>query len=85
MCKSETPAAIASSCSFTHEKSISCLRNVVSMFNVIEKEMQWRENQGLPKGFDTMRKCKPVVAVGAKEPLNGQTMLADYYRSFLSW
>ena len=53
------------------------------MFNVIEKEMQWRENQGLSKGFDTMRKCKPIVAVGAEEPLNGQTMLADYYRSFL--
>ena len=47
--------------------------------------MQWRENQGLPKGFDTMRKCKPIVAVGAKEPLNGQTMLADYYRLLLPW
>ena len=53
------------------------------MFNVIDKEMQWREKQGLPKGFDTMRKCKPIVAVGAKGPLNGQTMLADYYRLLL--
>lgn len=53
------------------------------MFSVIEKEMQWREDQGLPKGFDTMRICKPIVAVGAKEPLSGQTLLADYYRSFL--
>ncbi|KAL9138628.1 MAG: hypothetical protein Q9175_000137 [Cornicularia normoerica] len=49
------------------------------MFNVIEKEMQWRKDQGLPERFDTMRKCKPVVAVGAKEPLGGQTMMADYY------
>lgn len=53
------------------------------MFSVIEKEMQWREDQGLPKGFGTMRKCKPIVAVGAKEPLSGQTLLADYYRSCL--
>ena len=53
------------------------------MFNVIEKEMNWRRDQGLPEGFDTMRKFKPVVAVGASEPLGGQTMMADYYRSFV--
>ena len=53
------------------------------MFNVIEKEMQWRKDQDLPEGFDTMRKCKPLVAVGATEPLDGQTMMADYYRLFL--
>ena len=53
------------------------------MFNVIEKELQWRTDQGFPEGFGTMRKCKPIVAVGAKEPLGGQTMMADYYRSFL--
>ena len=53
------------------------------MFNVIEKEMEWRRDQGLPEGFDTMRRFKPVVAVGAREPLGGQTMMADYYRSFV--
>ena len=53
------------------------------MFNVIEKEMKWRRDQGLPEGFDTMRKFKPIVAVGASEPLGGQTMMADYYRSFV--
>lgn len=58
----------------------SCLRNVVSMFNVIEKELAWRKNQGLPEGFETLRECKPVVAVGAREPLGGQTMMADYFR-----
>ena len=52
------------------------------MFNVIEKEMIWRRDQGLPEGFHTMRKFKPIVAVGANEPLGGQTMMADYYRSF---
>ena len=53
------------------------------MFSVIEKEMQWRKDQSLPEGFETLRKCKPVVAVGAREPLDGQTMMADYYRLFL--
>lgn len=50
------------------------------MFNVIEKEMQWRKEQGLPEGFEALRRSKPVIAVGAKEPLGGQTMMADYYR-----
>ena len=50
------------------------------MFNVIEKEMQWRRDRGLPEGFGTLRKYKPTVAVGAKTPLDGQTMMADYYR-----
>ena len=53
------------------------------MFNVIEKEVQWRGDQGFPKGFDTMRKHKPIVAVGAEEPLGGQMMMADYFRLFL--
>lgn len=58
----------------------SCLRNVVSMFNVIEKEMAWRREQGLPEGFETLKRCKPIVAVGAEEPLGGQVLMADYYR-----
>lgn len=53
------------------------------MFKVLEKEMRWRKDRGQPEGFDTMRNHKPIVAVGAEEPLGGQTMLADYYRSFL--
>ena len=52
------------------------------MFNVIEKEIQWRIKNGLPQGFDALRKTKPVIAVGAKEPLGGQTMMADYYRKW---
>ena len=50
------------------------------MFNVIEKEMAWRREHGLPEGFETLRKCKPIVAVGAKEPLGGQSLMADYFR-----
>ena len=50
------------------------------MFNVIEKEMAWRREKGQDEGFEALKKCKPVVAVGAKEPLGGQTMMADYFR-----
>ena len=50
------------------------------MFNVIEKEMAWRKDQGLDVGFEALRACKPIVALGAKEPLGGQGMMADYFR-----
>ncbi|KAF2085108.1 nucleoside hydrolase [Saccharata proteae CBS 121410] len=57
----------------------SCLRNTVAMFHWIEKEMSWRKEKGLPPGFDTLRATKPIVAVGAEEPLADQMMLADYF------
>ena len=50
------------------------------MFHVIEKEIQWRESQGLPKGFGALLHSKPVVAVGADQPLGDQMMIADYFR-----
>ncbi|KAL8801055.1 MAG: hypothetical protein Q9182_004747, partial [Xanthomendoza sp. 2 TL-2023] len=56
-----------------------CLRNVVSMFHVIEKEMRWRKDNGRPEGFDALKGSKPVVAVGAAEPLGGERMKAAYY------
>ncbi|KAL8912021.1 MAG: hypothetical protein Q9172_007569 [Xanthocarpia lactea] len=57
----------------------NCLRNVVSMFSVIEKEMSWRKDNGRPEGFDALRKSKPTIAVGADEPLGGERMKAAYY------
>ena len=60
----------------------SCLRNVVSMFHVIEKELRWRRKHDLPEGFEALMKGKPIVAVGADKPLGDQTMLADYFRMF---
>lgn len=59
----------------------SCLRNVVSMFHVVEKEMRWRKDNGRPEGFDALKKSKPVVAVGADGPLGGERMKAAYYRT----
>ena len=61
----------------------SCLRNVVSMFHVIQKELDWRHEHGKAQGFESMRKFKPLVAVGAERPLADQMTMADYFRKTL--
>lgn len=58
----------------------SCLRNAVSMFHILEREMQWRREQGRPEGFGALRAHPPIVAVGAEDPLEDQKMLVDYFR-----
>lgn len=58
----------------------SCLRNAVSMFHIIEQEIHWRKDHGLPEGFEALRATKPIVALGAEAPLSGEKMLADYFR-----
>jgi hypothetical protein len=58
----------------------SCLRNAVSMFHILEREMHWRRERGRPEGFGALRACRPIVAVGAEDPLEDQKMLADYFR-----
>lgn len=50
------------------------------MFHVIQKEMIWRKSQGIPEGFETLKKFKPVVAVGAEEPLGDPREMAAYIR-----
>ncbi|KAF9696006.1 hypothetical protein EKO04_006026 [Ascochyta lentis] len=57
----------------------SCLRNVVTLFHYIGKERAWRESQGRPKGFETLDERKPIVAVGATEPLAEHMMVADFF------
>lgn len=52
------------------------------MFHILERETQWRRENGRPEGFSTMRAFRPIVAVGAKDPLEDQKMLADYFRTF---
>ncbi|OJD11083.1 hypothetical protein ACJ73_09617, partial [Blastomyces percursus] len=58
----------------------SCLRNLVSLFHTIERELKWRCEHGKPEGFDSLKKCKPTVAVGANRPLEDEMMMADYFR-----
>ncbi|MCJ1439272.1 hypothetical protein MMC27_008664 [Xylographa pallens] len=57
----------------------NCLRNVVSMFHIIEQEIQWRNDHGFPSGFESLRRVKPLVAVGADCPLGDTTRMADYF------
>ncbi|KAJ5852512.1 Inosine/uridine-preferring nucleoside hydrolase [Penicillium soppii] len=57
----------------------NCLRNAVSMFHILEREMQWRRENGRPEGFGSLRAHRPILAVGAEDPLEDQKMLADYF------
>ena len=50
------------------------------MFHVIEKEIRWRNDNGRAQGFKSLRKSKPIVAVGAEQPLADQIVMADYFR-----
>ncbi|KJK81353.1 hypothetical protein H634G_03372 [Metarhizium anisopliae BRIP 53293] len=58
----------------------NCLRNVVSLFHHVEKEIAWRESVGRSSGFETLQKSKPVVAVGPDRPLADDTLMADFFR-----
>ncbi|KAI9171372.1 hypothetical protein HJFPF1_00854 [Paramyrothecium foliicola] len=57
----------------------SCLRNVVALFHVLEKELAWRKSTGRSEGFEAMKASKPIVAVGAEHPLEDETLMADYF------
>lgn len=57
----------------------SCLRNVVAIFHVIEKELEWRKARGQLAGFETLLASKPIVAVGAEHPLEDEILMADYF------
>ena len=39
----------------------NCLRNVVSLFHHVEREMSWRQSKGRAPGFETLQKSKPLV------------------------
>ena len=57
----------------------SCLRNVVAIFHILEKELSWRKQHGKPIGFEGITKFKPLVAIGADEPLQDRIESADYF------
>ena len=59
-----------------------CLKNVVSLFHVIEKEIEWRKARGQLEGFGAMLASKPLVAVGATHPLEDEMLMADYFRTY---
>jgi inosine-uridine nucleoside N-ribohydrolase len=58
----------------------SCLRNVVAIFHVLENELEFRKSKGMALGFEGITKFKPIVAIGASEPLQDITSeSADYF------
>ncbi|KAK4507703.1 hypothetical protein PRZ48_001438 [Zasmidium cellare] len=57
----------------------NCLRNTVSLFHHVEKEIAWRKSQGKDAGFKTLLKSKPLVAVGPETPLADQILMADFF------
>ncbi|KAK0703741.1 Inosine/uridine-preferring nucleoside hydrolase domain-containing protein [Lasiosphaeria miniovina] len=57
----------------------SCLRNVVALFHVLEKEMSWRKSAGTSAGYGALHSFKPIVAVGAEHPLEDEELAADYF------
>lgn len=61
----------------------SCLRNVVALFHVLAKEMEWRASQTGAAAdsvhFGALKAFKPIVAVGADHPLEDELLMADYF------
>ncbi|RDA91766.1 hypothetical protein CP533_4765 [Ophiocordyceps camponoti-saundersi (nom. inval.)] len=56
-----------------------CLRNVVALFHVLERELAWRRETGRPEGYEALMASKPVIAVGADHPLEDELLMADYF------
>ncbi|KAI1816947.1 nucleoside hydrolase [Poronia punctata] len=56
-----------------------CVRNVVGLFKVLDLEMKWREEKGLPLGFEALRAFKPLVALGPEHPLEDENLSFDYF------
>lgn len=62
--------------------NLRCLKNTVAVFNILEKELEWRKSTGRAEGFSTMKASKPIVAVGATKPLEDDVLMADYFRKY---
>ncbi|KAF4547496.1 Inosine-uridine preferring nucleoside hydrolase-like protein [Elsinoe fawcettii] len=56
-----------------------CLRNVISLLYHVHQEMRWRQQNGKPPGFAALSASKPVIAIGAENPLADNRLMADYF------
>ncbi|CAE7009940.1 hypothetical protein P3342_003120 [Pyrenophora teres f. teres] len=77
--KSDELDVLMLSLTFGNVEVQNCLRNVVTLFHHIEKERVWRKENNRPEGFETLSARKPIVAVGAEEPLAEHMMVADFF------
>lgn len=57
----------------------ACLRNVVAIFHILSQEVAWRKAHNIPVAYEGVTKHKPIVAIGADEPLHDKTDNADYF------
>lgn len=57
----------------------ACLRNIVAVFGILQREVEWRKENGMPAGYEGATAYKPIVAIGANEPLHDRTENADYF------
>ncbi|KAL9615902.1 MAG: hypothetical protein Q9160_009162 [Pyrenula sp. 1 TL-2023] len=76
--KSEELEVLLISCTYGNVEVRNCLRNVVAMFHILDRELEWRRQNGKPEGFEGL-KSKPIVAVGAEGPLNEELIIAAYF------
>ncbi|KAL2421852.1 hypothetical protein ABEF95_008725 [Exophiala dermatitidis] len=77
--KAEDLEVLMISLTFGNVDVRSCLRNAVAVFHILEKELAWRKEHGLPVGFEGITKYKPIIAIGAEEPLQDRIESADYF------
>ncbi|KAF5851115.1 hypothetical protein GGP41_003942 [Bipolaris sorokiniana] len=58
--KAEELDVLMLSLTFGNVQVQNCLRNVVTLFQQIEKERAWRKEHGRPEGFETLNARKPI-------------------------
>ncbi|KAF2969707.1 hypothetical protein GQX73_g3810 [Xylaria multiplex] len=54
-----------------------CLKNVMSLFQVLQKEITWRLSTGRPEGFESLKTFKPIVAIGPEHGLEEELLAED--------
>lgn len=64
--------------------TISCARNVLTLFNVLEKELAWRRQAGKLEGYQVLQASFPIFSLGSEHPLEGKNLAADYFRTVIS-
>ncbi|KAI0905523.1 Inosine/uridine-preferring nucleoside hydrolase domain-containing protein [Ustulina deusta] len=57
----------------------NCARNVMGLFKVLDRELEWRKAQGKPLGFEALRTYKPIVALGPEHALEDEILMADNF------
>ena len=58
----------------------NCLRNIISLFHYVNKEIAWGKSIGRSLGFETLLCSNPVVvAIGPQESLAENVAMVDFF------